>query len=91
MTVSGSEFAVSVDGVVVESGTMILNESAVPRQYDATITGEFPNKGLTYHAIYEFRDGGLVACVNFVPGKERPTRFAAEPGNTWQVAVWRHR
>jgi uncharacterized protein (TIGR03067 family) len=60
-----------------DRGTVTDDTSADPRTMD--IKGvEGPNKGKTFLAIYELKDGTLKICYD-LSGESRPTEFKTKP------------
>lgn len=62
-----------------QSGQVIINESAIPKQMDIAIK-EGPDQGKTLPAIYDLKGKELTVCYNIV-GSNRPTEFSSTKEN----------
>jgi uncharacterized protein (TIGR03067 family) len=89
VTFRKDRFETVADGKPMESGTISVNPDKKPKTYDVTITGDFKEKGQTYHGIYEIDGDTLRTCVNTNAGKERPKEFASKPGRGHLLIVWK--
>jgi len=77
LAISGDSYLVMV-GKGVDRGSLHADPSTTPRSLD--ITGvEGPNKGKTFHAIYD-REGDTVRICYDLSGAGRPVAFETKPG-----------
>jgi uncharacterized protein (TIGR03067 family) len=83
LTIQGNRFVLRKDAEIVSEGTMTLDPTKKPKTIDETITTG-PNKGKVFSAIYEIDDEQHKICFA-AAGKDRPTAFSSENGQTFQV------
>ncbi|WP_406698679.1 TIGR03067 domain-containing protein [Singulisphaera sp. Ch08] len=88
VTFDDCKFETRSNGKSVESGTIEIDIRTKARNYDVTITGDFKEKGNTYHGIYKIAGDTLQTCVNINPGKDRPREFVTTPGSGHQLIIW---
>jgi uncharacterized protein (TIGR03067 family) len=83
LSIQGNKFVLHKDAAIISEGTMTLDPTKKPKTIDETITIG-PNKGKVFSAIYEIDDEQHKICFA-AAGKERPTTFSSENGQTFQV------
>lgn len=88
-TFGDGTFQTKTAGTASESGTIRVDVDKKPKTYDVTITGEFKEKGDTYHGIFVVDGDTLKTCVNSNAGEARPTEFATQAGSGHQMIVWK--
>lgn len=77
LVIVGEKYTVHV-GDQLDQGTVKIDAKSAPKLMD--ILGvEGPNKGKTFLAIYELRDGALHICYDLA-GKQRPAEFKTSAG-----------
>jgi hypothetical protein len=79
MTFRGDKFEVSIDGKVVQAGTLKLDPNKNPQIVDVIVT-EGEGKGMTLTGIYKVSGDDLQFCHD-LRGKARPTDFKAPSGS----------
>lgn len=70
-----------------EDGTIKIDPSKKPKEMNAT-TGSGPDKGKTWHGIYEL-DADMYKVCFAPPGKDRPTEFSSKAGSRHLLQVWK--
>lgn len=87
VVVTGDKYVYSMDDVK-EEGTLKLDPSKAPREYEAQVTeGEY--KGKSVLGIYELQGDTLTICFA-PPGTERPTQMSTRPGSRSLRITYKH-
>ncbi len=86
---SGTNFDIVEGGKSVESGTMTVDLTKMPKKYLVTIAGDAGSTKKSYNGIYNVEDDILHTCVNTNAGEPAPTLFNSERGSNSQLILWR--
>lgn len=85
LKIGGGTYEVYV-GDKPDKGTVTIDSSTTPQSMDVTGT-EGPNKGKTFPAIYELKDGTLRICYD-LSGVKRPTEFKSVAGTKLYLVTY---
>jgi uncharacterized protein (TIGR03067 family) len=85
-TVKGNEYTLFLFNKPLLKGTFTIDASKRPRTFDAQpLSG--PGAGKRVLGIYELEGDRLKICTA-LPGKERPSDFAAKKGSGHTLTIW---
>jgi uncharacterized protein (TIGR03067 family) len=87
LVVSGDHYSFTLGKDRLEI-TYKMDEGKRPKAIDLTVV-EGPEKGKTYHGIYQLEGDTYAVCRPTEPNKERPTEFATQPGSGFMIVVWK--
>ena len=82
-TVKGEKVSFLHDGKVVEEVTIKLDPGKMPKAIDATLDSQHVAPG-----IYRLGEETFTLCYT-LPGKSRPSDFAAKTGTGHNLSVWK--
>ena len=73
--------------VIGQRGTFTLDPTKKPKATVVNVT-EGPDKGKSYLGIYVLSSSDYKVCFA-LPGKERPSDFASQPGSGHLLQIWK--
>jgi RNA polymerase sigma factor (sigma-70 family) len=85
--IRGDSYTWESAGQLTSRGTLRVDPGKKPKAIDLTV-GEGPDKGETYHGIYETSGDELRIC-SVPPGEARPTKFASRQGSGRSLSTFR--